>query len=113
MFAVVERSSGALVGRVGPWYPEGWPDREIGWSLRSEYWGRGYATEAVSRCIAHAFTDLGWSHLISLIAPDNARSIRVAERVGESLEGHATLPHQPDHQVLKYGLSRNEWLRRQ
>ncbi len=63
LFAVVERTTGTFVGRIGPWDPEGWPDFEIGWTLRSEYWGRGYATEAVKRCIEHAFTELDRSHI--------------------------------------------------
>jgi RimJ/RimL family protein N-acetyltransferase len=112
LFAVTERTTGALVGRIGPWDPEGWPDFEIGWMLRSEDWGRGYATEAVNRCIAHAFTDLNRSHLSSFILPENTRSIRVAERVGERLEGEVALPHLPGRKVLQYGLSRNEWERR-
>ena len=109
MFAAIDRASGALVGRVGPWQPEGWPDFEVGWVLRSQYWGRGYATEAANRCIAHAFTDLGRDHLSSFILPENTRSIRVAERVGERLEGEILLPHMPDRKVLQYGLSRAEW----
>ena len=109
LFAVIERQTGTFVGRVGPWEPEGWPDFEIGWALRSEYWGRGYATEAVNRCVAHAFTDLNRSHLSSFILPENTHSIRVAERVGERFEGEVALPHLPDRKVLQYGLSRNEW----
>jgi RimJ/RimL family protein N-acetyltransferase len=109
LFAVAERSTGALVGRVGPWHPEGWPAFEIGWTLRSEYWGRGYATEAVTRCLAHAFTDLGRTHVTSFIDPDNIRSIRVAQRVGEKLEGRVALPHLPHRSMLRYGLHRDEW----
>ena len=109
LLAVTERTTGALVGRIGPGDPEGWPDFESGWMLRSEYWGRGYATEAVNRCIEHVFTDLNRSHLSSFILPENTRSIRVAERVGERFEGKVVLPHLPDRKVLQYGLSRNEW----
>jgi RimJ/RimL family protein N-acetyltransferase len=109
LFAVVERETGAFVGRVGPWEPEGWPDFEIGWALRSQFWGRGYAAEAVTRCIDQAFTEFDRSHLSSFILPDNTRSIRVAERVGERLEGESTLPHLADRKVLQYGLSRKEW----
>lgn len=112
MFAVVERATGTFIGRVGPWQPEGWPDFEIGWALRSEYWGHGYATEAADRCIGHAFTDLRRDHVSSFIAPENTRSIRVAERLGERLEGETQLPHIPDRKVLQYGVSRDEWQRR-
>jgi RimJ/RimL family protein N-acetyltransferase len=109
MFAVVERSSGELVGRIGPWQPEGWPGFEVGWSLGRKYWGRGYATEAVRTCITYSFEQLGRSNVISLIDPDNVRSIAVAERVGERLQGDATLPHVPDKVILKYGVSREDW----
>ena len=112
LFAVVERATGTFVGRIGPWQPEGWPDFEIGWTLRSECWGRGYATEAVKRCIENAFTELDRSHISSFIAPENMRSIHVAERVGERLEGETVLPHMPDRKVLQYGVSRSDWQRR-
>ena len=111
LFAVFERATGTFIGRVGPWQPEEWPDFEIGWVLRSDYWGRGYATEAAERCIAHAFTELGRAHVSSFIVPENARSIRVAERVGERLEGEVRLPHVPERPHLQYGLARAEWRR--
>jgi RimJ/RimL family protein N-acetyltransferase len=104
MFAVIERASGDFVGRIGPWEPEGWPGFEVGWALCSNYWGRGYATEAVKVCIRYAFEDLGRKHLISLIDPNNIASIRVAERVGEKLEGTTTLPSVPNKTILQYGL---------
>jgi len=108
-FAVVERTSGDFVGRIGPWHPEGWPDFEIGWALRRKYWGRGYATEAAKTCVTYSFEKLGKAHLISLIDPDNVRSIHVAERIGERLEGTVTLPHAPDKTVLQYGMHRDDW----
>jgi RimJ/RimL family protein N-acetyltransferase len=112
MFVVVERVTGEFVGRIGPWHPEGWPGFEVGWTIRKKFWGRGYATEAANRCIEYAFTDLQRPHLISLIDAENTASIRVAERVGEHLEGKAILPHS-QKEVLKYGLSREEWQRRE
>jgi len=109
MFVVVERSTGEFVGRVGPWHPEGWPGLEVGWTIRKKFWGRGYATEAAHRCIEHVFIDLKQPHLISLIDAANVASVRVAERVGERLEGTSVLPH-TQKEVLKYGLDRETWL---
>jgi RimJ/RimL family protein N-acetyltransferase len=109
MFTVLDRVTRDFLGRVGPWQPEGWPDFEIGWTLRSQYWGRGYATEAATACIRYAFEELQRARLISLISPDNTRSIRVAERLGEKFQGEITLPHMPGKKVLQYGLSREEW----
>ncbi len=112
LFAVIERATGTFVGRLGPWNPEGWPGFEVGWTLRSEYWGRGFATEGAARCIEYAFTELGQPHIMSLIDPQNTKSIRVAERLGERLEGHVTLPNVPGKPILQYGLSRDAWRRR-
>ena len=111
MFAVIERQTGSFVGRVGPWFPEGWVEFEVGWTIRSKCWGRGYATEAAKACIAYSFNELGRTHLVSLILPGNVRSIRVAEKAGERLECETTLPHlPPETTVLQYGLHRNDWL---
>ena len=46
-----------------------------------KFWGKGYASEAARAAIAHAFTTLGWTHLVSLIHPENHRSARLAERL--------------------------------
>src|SRR4051812_45557831 len=45
LFAVLEHSTGRLVGSVGPVCFEGWLGFEMLWTLRSEDWGKGYATE--------------------------------------------------------------------
>ena len=113
LFAVIERTSSELIGRVGPFQPEGWPDFEIGWMLRRSSWGHGYATEAALACVEYAFTKLNREHLISVIDPQNHASIRVAERIGERLEGTVELYHRPGYPLLQYGMHRDEWLRRQ
>jgi Acetyltransferase (GNAT) domain len=46
MFVVEEKSSGKFVGRVGPWFPPGWPGFEVGWGIAREFRGKGYALEA-------------------------------------------------------------------
>lgn len=105
-WAVEEKATGRLVGRMGFFNPEGWPGFEVGWTLARECWGRGYATEGARRMLAHAFTEMGREHVISLIHPENLASIRVAERVGETLEGETELMGIP---VLVYGISRDTW----
>ena len=87
MWAVEEQATGRFVGRVGLHYPEGWPDRELGWALCRPFWGQGLAEEAARAAAAFAFETLGWSHLISLIHPGNRRSIALAARLGEIFAG--------------------------
>jgi RimJ/RimL family protein N-acetyltransferase len=103
LWAVEERESGLLVGRVGCWRPEGWPGVEIGWALRREFWGRGYATEAAQIVMADAFSRLDQKHLISLIHPDNSPSIAVATRLGMRREKQMEVL---GHPAVVYGVSR-------
>jgi len=80
--AVVEKATGRLLGRCGLWQPEGWPGLEVGWLLGRFAWGRGFATEAATAWRDWAFDVLGAGELVSVIHPDNAPSVRVAERIG-------------------------------
>jgi RimJ/RimL family protein N-acetyltransferase len=91
VWAVEERASGRFVGRIGLFNPEGWPGLECICALARSAWGRGYATEGARRALEYAFTELDQARVISLIRPGNTASIRVAERLGETLEGRAML----------------------
>lgn len=92
MFSLIEAASGAWVGRVGPWAPEGWPGTEVGWSLTRQAWGRGYAQEAASAAIDWAFDSLGWLEVVHCIDPANLASARVAQRLGSANRGPGRLP---------------------
>jgi RimJ/RimL family protein N-acetyltransferase len=81
-WALEEQATGVFVGYCGPWNPHGWPEREIAWALRSEFHGRGYATEAARAALAFAYENLRWDTAVSCIVLDNFASIRVAERLG-------------------------------
>jgi RimJ/RimL family protein N-acetyltransferase len=81
-----ERASGQWVGYSGLWNPHGWPEPEVMWGLAATAQGRGYATEAARCARDHAYRQLGWTTVISCIAPDNAASQRVAQRLGATLE---------------------------
>lgn len=106
MWAVEERVTGAFVGRVGLHFPEGWPDREVGWALTRAHWGKGYAFEAASAAIRHAFATLAWPRIISLIDARNDRSLRLATRLGERHEADVMVR---GHQVRLYSLERGTW----
>lgn len=102
-WAVEEKASGQMIGRLGFLNPVGWPAFEIGWTLAREHWGKGYATEGARRALEYAFTELDKDHVISLIHPDNRGSIRVAERLGERVEGRAEIFGM---ELLVYGIDR-------
>ena len=104
-WAVERRADGVLLGRVGLWRPEGWPGLELGWKLARDAWGQGYATEAGRAAMEWAWSVLGAPRLISLIHPENARSRRVAERLGFELLREDTLAGGP---VAVFGIERPE-----
>jgi RimJ/RimL family protein N-acetyltransferase len=116
LFSVVRKSDRRLLGRVGflLWDPKRWVhamreplagslETEIGWTLGSEFWNRGYATEAALACRDWALGELGLTRLVSVIAPGNSASIRVAEKIGETLE-REDLPGPFDRRVDLYSL---------
>ena len=60
---------------------------EIGYSLRSDRWGRGLAREALQLALAHAFDTLGLRRVEADIDPRNTASCGLAERLGFVREG--------------------------
>jgi RimJ/RimL family protein N-acetyltransferase len=50
--------------------------------LDPEVWGRGYATEAGGACLPPMFEEHGFERVVSIVRPENARSIAVQERLG-------------------------------
>lgn len=91
-FSVIEKASGAWIGRVGPWFPEAWPGPEVGWGILRSHAGRGYAREAATAALDYAFETLGWGRVIHIIHPENAPSQGVARSVGSELLGPVKLP---------------------
>ena len=106
LWAVEERASGALVGRIGLYRPEGWPGLEVGWLVARERWGEGFATEGGAAAIRYGFEVLEADRLISVILPGNQASIRVAEKLGERFDHRMQLQ---GHDVHVYAVEREAW----
>lgn len=92
MFSVIEKATGQWVGRIGPWYPEGWPGREVGWGLSPAATGKGYGVEAAGACLDYVFDELGWDDVIHIIDPQNQPSINLAQRLGSTNRGRTRMP---------------------
>ncbi len=84
VWAVVHREDAKVIGYCGLSCPpvDGRPQFEIGFRLLPAYWGRGLATEAAAAARDVAFGPLALTRVICLIQPENAASIRVAEKIG-------------------------------
>jgi [ribosomal protein S5]-alanine N-acetyltransferase len=99
--------AGMFIGFVGLYRPnfDSWftPCVEIGWRLRREAWGHGYATEAATECLRFGLEDLGLERIYSFTAAPNVRSARVMQKIGMRFAGEF------DHPRIEEG----HWLRRQ
>jgi len=110
-FVIERKSDGEAIGQCGPWYPEGWPEREIGWVIWSPSdEGKGLAFEAAAATRDHAFRDLGWDSAVSYIDPRNRRSIALAERLGARRDTEAAAPGENEPKALVYRHPRPEAL---
>jgi RimJ/RimL family protein N-acetyltransferase len=104
--AITDRSSGVLLGRTGTMYLQQFDEIELGWTLRREAWGRGYATEAAGACVEWMFRDFELAYLISLIEPGNYRSIQVAARLRMTpLRSEVFL----DRPTIVHSIDRDRW----
>lgn len=81
---IIETHDGEFVGDCGiTWQSyNGIAVREIGYHVRADLQGRGYASEAAEACVALAQREFGASLLTAIIHPENIASRRVAEHVG-------------------------------
>lgn len=90
---VADKDTDAPLGLVGIYHPLDWPEPEIGWVVYEQAEGRGIAREAATASRDFAYRTLGWDRIVSLIMPDNDRSIRLAERMGCMMDGRFTHDH--------------------
>jgi len=88
LWAIVDKASGDILGDCGITLqagPQG-KEKEIGYHLRREYLGRGYAFEAALACRNYGFEALGFNRVVSIVSPENVPSQRVAAKVHQRWE---------------------------
>jgi RimJ/RimL family protein N-acetyltransferase len=83
-WAVVDEASARLVGFAGLVLTSR-GETEIIWGLGREHEGRGLATEASRALLSHA-ASLGVDRVVATFDPRNARSLRIADRLGMTLQ---------------------------
>jgi len=83
---ITRRDDSAIIGRAGIWHAEGGPGVELGWMIRRDAWGLGFATEAARAALEWAWHHVNTDRIVSVINADNRPSLRIAEKLGQSLE---------------------------
>lgn len=88
-WAVIEHESRRMIGTCGFTRIDTVNNMaEIGYVLNPDFWGRGYATEAVGRVIEFAFSELGVHRVEARFMEGNQASLRVMEKLGMTFEGY-------------------------
>lgn len=90
--AVIDRSTGEFLGRIGLHFWPGWDEVELGYILGRSAQGKGIAFEGASAWIDWARTSSGVARLIANIHPNNAPSIRLAQKLGFTFGRHDITP---------------------
>ena len=100
--AVDEKASGNLVGAIGLWNSDPWPEPELGYWLIPAYQGKGYGMEAGMVVKDFALNTFNMPSLVSYIDPANEPSKKLALRLGASYETTVDLLEFGPHHVYRY-----------
>lgn len=100
---IEDRSSGAVLGQVGINSGPLFPEPELGWLVYPQAEGHGYAFEAAFALRQWARAEGRLPTLVSYVDPDNARSCRLAERLGAVLDAQAQRPDPTDLVYRHFG----------
>jgi len=86
-WSVIEKATGHVIGVVGFYHPQRqWPGVDLGWVIHRSRRGHGLATEAATAALGWVWEYTQIDRIVSLIAPDDHRSIRIATKIGERFE---------------------------
>ena len=111
LLAVERREDGAFLGMCGLHHQSSYPDDvEVAWRLAHEHWGHGYATEAATGWLDHAFGPLDLPRVISITDPPNVRSLAVMRRLGMVFDHEAEVEDEGKvFQAVVYSITAVRW----
>lgn len=118
-FATEVINSREFIGFIGLAYQEYpsdfTPAVDIGWRLKKNAWGKGYATEGAKRCLEFAFEELNLDTIIATCTEQNSKSENVMEKIGMIKIGtfnHPKLKEYPEYEkCICYGTNKSTWNR--
>lgn len=87
-FSIIHKESGEIIGSCGYNafnFANG--TAKIGYDLAKSYWGKGYASEAVSSLVEYAFSSWKLKRIEAKVEPDNLNSIKLLQKLGFTYEG--------------------------
>lgn len=91
MWTVLEKESGAVIGRAGISWREGYDLPELGFVFGVSWQGQGYAFEVCNAILDYAREELLMEEVQALVRPGNERSFKLCERLGFARKGETEL----------------------
>lgn len=102
LLAIVERSSGSVIGLCGLLRRDGLPDADVGYALLPAARGRGYAREAVAATLDWVARKRMMKRVAAITSPGNLRSIALLESLGFRFEQRLKL-HEDGDELCLFG----------
>lgn len=88
-WAIIEKSSNQFIGDFAFWKINRKDARaETGYTLKPEFWGKGYMTEAMIELIKFGFKDLNIHSIEANINPENDNSRKLLNKIGFRKEAY-------------------------
>lgn len=100
VWTVVEKESGAVIGRAGISYREGFEEPELGFIIGVPWQGRGYAYEVCEAILSYAAAALGFTRIQALVETENLPSLRLCQKLGFSYDTKIVLKEREYYRLL-------------
>ena len=108
-WAVIDKTTGSWIGKLGLMYQEDWPgpDKfEVDYELDPACWGRGLATEGTQAALRYGFVNRSLPRIIGATVPEHVASRRVMEKCGLTYQGELRFRNA---RIVWYALDASTW----
>lgn len=106
MWAVIDKSTGAMAGWCGLVFLDETPEVEVGYGVARDYWGRGLMTEAARASLRYGFERVGLERIVAVAMPENTASRRIMEKLGMRYEKNV---FHYGHDLVYYAITREDF----
>ena len=104
-WAIHTKNNNEFIGWCGLKYRPELNEIDLGYRLKKDAWGKGYATEAAKHTLDHGFNNLNLQLITGRAHVENIASIKVLEKIGMQFIGEGIIDDCP---VKTYTISRQQ-----
>ena len=108
-WTLIEKATGTVIGWAGLLYLPEFDQIDLGYRLRQEFWGKGYATESSHVILKYGFEELGMEEIIAIAYEANVGSIKVMQKVGMKFYKKAIYDENDTEEAIWYRLTQDQY----